>query len=95
VRLLLEVIYHSDYEKDFSPGSLEAPQRIKAIRSSLQKYQPFIKPEPASEAELYLVHEPTMAGGKASFWAAATSRAPRRPKRIMGLLLCEQHGHRS
>jgi acetoin utilization deacetylase AcuC-like enzyme len=57
---LLEVIYHSDYEKDFSPGSLEAPQRIKAIRSSLQKYQPFIKPEPASEAELYLVHEPTM-----------------------------------
>jgi acetoin utilization deacetylase AcuC-like enzyme len=60
VRLLLEVIYHSDYEKDFSPGSLEGPQRIKAIRSSLQKYQPFIKPEPASEAELYLVHEPAM-----------------------------------
>jgi acetoin utilization deacetylase AcuC-like enzyme len=60
VRLLLEVIYHPDYENDFSPGSLEAPQRIKAIRSSLQKYQPFIKPEPASEADLSLVHEENM-----------------------------------
>jgi acetoin utilization deacetylase AcuC-like enzyme len=60
VKPLLEVIYHSDYENDFSPGSLETPRRIKAIRSSLQKYQPFIKPEPASEAELYLVHEPAM-----------------------------------
>jgi acetoin utilization deacetylase AcuC-like enzyme len=57
---LLEVIYHSDYENDFSPGSLEGPQRIKAIRSSLQKYQPFIKPEPASEADLYLIHEENM-----------------------------------
>jgi acetoin utilization deacetylase AcuC-like enzyme len=57
---LLEVIYHSDYEKDFVPGSLEGPERVATIRSSLQKYQPFIKPEPASEAELNLVHEPTM-----------------------------------
>ena len=60
VRLLLEVIYHSDYENDFAPGSLEGPERIKTIRGSLQKFQPFIKPQPASEADLYLVHEPAM-----------------------------------
>lgn len=57
---VLEVIYHPDYENDFSPGTIEAPQRIKAIQGSLQKYEPFIKPQPASEADLYLVHEPTM-----------------------------------
>ncbi|MCG6917836.1 MAG: histone deacetylase family protein [Deltaproteobacteria bacterium] len=57
---MLEVIYHPDYENDFSPGTIEAPQRIKAIQSSLQKYEPFIKPQPASEADLYLVHEPAM-----------------------------------
>ena len=60
VRLLLEVIYHPDYENDFSPGTIESPQRIRAIRGSLQKYEPFIKPQSASEADLYLVHEPTM-----------------------------------
>ncbi len=57
---MLEVIYHPDYEKDFVPGSLERPERVAIIRSSLQKYQPFIKPEPASESDLYLVHEPSM-----------------------------------
>ena len=57
---MLEIIYHPEYERDFSPGTVERPERIKNIRSSLQKYQPFIKPEPASEADLYLVHEPTM-----------------------------------
>ncbi|UCG14021.1 MAG: histone deacetylase family protein [Deltaproteobacteria bacterium] len=57
---MLEVIYHTDYENDFSPGSLEGPQRIKAILGSLTKYRPFSKPEPASEADLYLVHEPSM-----------------------------------
>jgi acetoin utilization deacetylase AcuC-like enzyme len=60
VRLVLEVIYHPDYENDFSPGTIETPQRLKAIRTSLQKYEPFIKPQPASEADLYLVHEPAM-----------------------------------
>ena len=60
MRLVLEVICHPDYEKDFAPGSIETPRRIKAIQSSLQKYEPFIKPQPASEADLYLVHEPTM-----------------------------------
>jgi acetoin utilization deacetylase AcuC-like enzyme len=57
---MLEVIYHPDYEKDFVSGSLERPERVATIRSSLQKYQPFIKPKPACEADLYLVHEPTM-----------------------------------
>jgi acetoin utilization deacetylase AcuC-like enzyme len=57
---MLEVIYHPDFEKDYKPGSLENPKRVATIRSSLQKYQPFIKPEPASEADLYLVHEPSM-----------------------------------
>ncbi|MGD8503765.1 MAG: hypothetical protein PVH49_09175, partial [Syntrophobacterales bacterium] len=57
---MLEVIYHPEYESDFSPGSLEGPQRVTAIQGSLQKYQPFSKPEPASEADLYLVHEPAM-----------------------------------
>ena len=57
---VLEVIYHPDYEKDFVPGSLERPERVQTIRNSLQKYQPFIKPEPASEADLYLAHEPAM-----------------------------------
>jgi len=54
---VLEVIYHPEYENDFSPGSLEGPQRVRAILSSLQKYQPFIKPEAASESDLYLAHE--------------------------------------
>ena len=57
---MLEVIYHPDYENDFSPGTIEAPQRVRAIRASLQKYEPFIKPQSASEADLYLVHEPAM-----------------------------------
>jgi acetoin utilization deacetylase AcuC-like enzyme len=57
---MLEVIYHPDYENDFSPGSLEGPQRVKSIRSSLQKYQPFIKPGAAFESDLYLVHEAAM-----------------------------------
>jgi acetoin utilization deacetylase AcuC-like enzyme len=58
--LVLEVIYHPDYENDFSPGTIERPQRIRAILGSLQKYEPFIKPQSASEADLYLVHEPAM-----------------------------------
>jgi len=57
---VLKVIYHPDYENDFSPGTIEAPQRVRAIRSSLQKYEPFIKPQSASEADLNLVHEPAM-----------------------------------
>ena len=59
-RLVLEVIYHPEYENDFSPGTIESPRRLEAIRASLQKYEPFIKPQPASEADLYLVHEPAM-----------------------------------
>ena len=57
---VLEIIYHPDYENDFSPGTIESPQRVRAIRGSLQKYEPFIKPQSASEADLYLVHEPAM-----------------------------------
>ena len=57
---MLEVIYHPEYDNDFSPGTIEVPQRIKVIQSSLQKFEPFIKPQPASEADLYLVHEPAM-----------------------------------
>lgn len=59
---MLEVIYHPDYENDFLPGALEGPERLKAIYGSLLKYEPFIKPEPASESDLYLVHdEPVVA----------------------------------
>ncbi|MBW2072378.1 MAG: histone deacetylase family protein, partial [Deltaproteobacteria bacterium] len=38
-------------------GSFEGPERLEAIRNSLQQYQPFCKPEPAKEADLLLVHE--------------------------------------
>jgi acetoin utilization deacetylase AcuC-like enzyme len=60
VKEVLEIICHPAYENDYMPGCLEGPERIKTIRGSLQEYRPFIKPEPAPEADLYLVHEADM-----------------------------------
>jgi acetoin utilization deacetylase AcuC-like enzyme len=57
---VLRVIYHPAYESDFEPGSLDNPGRVRAIRLSLQQRGAFIKPEPAGDHDILLVHQETL-----------------------------------
>jgi acetoin utilization deacetylase AcuC-like enzyme len=57
----LTIVHHPAYENDFAPGGLEGPERVRSIRTRLARAGlPFLQPEPASAADLHLVHDPGM-----------------------------------
>jgi acetoin utilization deacetylase AcuC-like enzyme len=57
----LTIVHHPAYENDFFPGGLEGPERVRSIRTRLERERlPFVQPEPASDTDLRLVHDPGM-----------------------------------
>jgi len=52
----LTVIYHSLYLTDYPTASCEVPSRVEAIMRSLKDHYRVIEPEPASDADIRLVH---------------------------------------
>ena len=52
----MKVIYHEKYLAVYSSDPASAPGRIESIHKELQDNFEFVKPEPASEEDLRLVH---------------------------------------
>jgi len=52
----MKVVYHEKYRTVYSPDPASAPGRIESIYKELQGHFEFVKPEPASEEDLRLVH---------------------------------------
>jgi len=50
------VVYHEKYRTVYSSDPASAPGRIESIYNELQGHFEFVKPEPASEEDLRLVH---------------------------------------
>ena len=55
----MKVVYHEKYRTVYSSDPASAPGRIESIYSELQGHFEFVKPKPASEEDLRLVHEDT------------------------------------
>jgi len=53
---MLTVIYDDLYLTDYPTASCETPARVAAIMRTLREHYPVVRPEPASEDDLLLVH---------------------------------------
>jgi acetoin utilization deacetylase AcuC-like enzyme len=52
----IKVVFHPDYQKVYSQVPAAAPGRMESILEELQGSYDFVKPEPASEEDLRMVH---------------------------------------
>jgi len=58
--ILMKIIYHEKYLTDYPTASVEQPERVKTIYETLSPLYPVLGPEPATEADLLLVHSPEL-----------------------------------
>ncbi|MBW1952144.1 MAG: histone deacetylase family protein [Deltaproteobacteria bacterium] len=56
----MKLIYHRKYLTDYPTASVEQPARVKTIYETLSHHYSVLTPEPATEAELLLVHNPEL-----------------------------------
>ena len=55
----MKVIYHQKYRTEYSSDPASAPGRMKSIHKELQDQFEFVRPKPACEDDLRLVHGET------------------------------------